>query len=844
MQRIRLVDPKHPLLTDPRVPGAFATAAETAINAGKLDNAQALLADATELAPTNRVLRDVSDKLATAEQQARLRSKSDELTAQIETQIAGATSLDKVVSVTGALTDLREIDPNHAVLSRAAAAVRPLLGTDYESIGRIATVDDIAAFEQRYEPTFDALGLSEASSRVAARRQALESRRDRLLSDARVLARTPGASKGSAATLADLLKQARALAPSDPQIGTIATEAVAARRSESQRLTAAGQWKDARDMLTAALTLDGSDAVRAQISQDVARIDQRQRDSAQQTLLAEREAAQAAERDRIATAESQVSAALAGFAATAQGLESLSARIAALAAIDPGNAMIQSARTAAAQRVAAAANESAQAGKFDQAHALLAKAAIELPGAVEIATARGQVDGLRSDASKRAQERAVIVAQQAFRALIDRPRTSDPTWQKDAEAAIAAIKKTSPNGTAAESARSELANVYLASSDQLVIDKRFTIANQMLDKAEQLAPRTAALQTRRDQWTRAFERDKAERTAAEATAKLDAAKQRLANEIKSNQLERARRTLTELQAAAGNDAFVTREAPAMLADAYLSSAQTRLRAGDVTSAWRLASAGAAVRGDDARFAALRSDIDTTASRRMEALLSAPGTIDGAALAALATTYRTNAPERYRAQGPGWTTRIKNQLADLATEPTAHNTYLLAVQSAFEDLAAIQSIRPVAPRQVVASSRVPSTNSAPSVVSSAPDPAPLATASHPVGVAQQPQQGTVAASTAVEPTLIGKWCGEGVGMTFASNEYSFDLGGGRTVKYPVDRYQRAGGTITMTWTDKNLGAMLTEFGDFTADGQTMMQMRGKTAAASQWQTYNRKFKKCN
>ena len=28
------------------------------------------------------------------------------------------------------------------------------------------------------------------------------------------------------------------------------------------------------------------------------------------------------------------------------------------------------------------------------------------------------------------------------------------------------------------------------------------------------------------------------------------------------------------------------------------------------------------------------------------------------------------------------------------------------------------------------------------------------------------------------------------------------------------------------------------------GQTMTQVRGKTAAASQWQNYNRKFKRCN
>jgi hypothetical protein len=49
---------------------------------------------------------------------------------------------------------------------------------------------------------------------------------------------------------------------------------------------------------------------------------------------------------------------------------------------------------------------------------------------------------------------------------------------------------------------------------------------------------------------------------------------------------------------------------------------------------------------------------------------------------------------------------------------------------------------------------------------------------------------------------------------------------------------------MSWTDKNLGPMVTEFGDFSADGQSMVQVRGKTAASPQWQTYNRRFRRCN
>ncbi len=848
MQRIRLVDPQHPLLTDPRVAGAFASAADTAISTGRLNDARALLADGVSLAPDDRVLRDVSDKLATAEQQARIRQRSAELAAQIEAQLGPGVSLDTIATVAAALGDLREIDPDHALLARASAAARPLLGVNYETITRLATLDDVAEFERRYEPTFDALTLTDANARIAARRQALESRRDRVLSDARVLAAaSPGTRSAAGATLPELIEQARAIAPSDNQIDAIITAAVAERRRESQRLSAAGQWDQARAMLSAALSLDRSDALQAQIQQDRLRIDQRQQDSAQQTILAERQAAQAAERDRIATAESQLRSTLASFSATNAGLESLATRIAALASLDPGNALIQSARTSAAQRIVAAANDAAKAGQFDQARALLAKAAVDLPGANEIPTAHRQIEGIEAEASRRAQERTILAAQQAFRALLDKPQTADARWQRDAEAAIAAIRKAAGSDAAVESARQQLATAYLSSVDQFVTDKRFTVASQMLDKAEQLTPRAAAVQTRREQWTRAFERDKSERALAEANAKIEAAKQRFANEIKSNQLDRARRTLSELQASAASDPFVAREAPGMLASSYLTSAQSRLRAGDVTSAWRLTAAGSALARDDERFGRLRGEIDTAADRRMEALLSTRGTIDATAVSTLAASYRANAPDRYQAHQQDWVARVKGQLAELTTEPTTHNTYLVAVQSAFEDVAALQTIRPVAarPAATVATAQNSTSNST-SPTNGASNGAVVTPVSTTVAQPQPPvsQQQPQQAPSTQEPTLIGKWCGEGVGMTFANNEYSFDLGGGRTVKYPVERYQRAGGTLTMNWTDKNLGAMVTEFGDFSTDGQTMTQMRGKTASASQWQTYNRKFKKCN
>jgi hypothetical protein len=522
-------------------------------------------------------------------------------------------------------------------------------------------------------------------------------------------------------------------------------------------------------------------------------------------------------------------------------LKSLGTRISAVAALDPGNSLIQSARAGAAQRIAASATGSAKAGQFDAALALLAEAAVHLPGVADIPAARSQVEAFQLEAARQAQDRALAAARDGFRAVIDRAQPADAAWQREAESALAALRRTDGSENAASVAREQLATTYLDAAGRLIGEKRFTVAAQLLDKAEQLTPKSAALQTKRTQWTQASERNKVERAAEELAARVDAAKQRFGNEIKAGRFDRARSTLAELQKiAAQDDAFVVRDAPAMLADAVAASAQARLKSGDIAAAWQLVRSGPAVQRDDPRFKQLLTDIETAASRRIDALLSSPQ-IDRATLSSLVETYRAAAPESYRSRSPAWVAAIKRRLADLAADPVSHNAYLTTVQRALVDVPALQSLRPVDAKPVAAT---PS----PQIAANAPAPTstsntstnPAANGSTAVAPAVQPPP---VAAPATEPSLLGSWCGEGPGLVFAPNEYSFDLGGGRTIKYPVVRYERAGSVITMFWTDKTLGPMVTEFGDFSADGQSMVHMRGKTAASAQWQTYNRRLRRC-
>ncbi|HEU4937185.1 MAG TPA: hypothetical protein VFT39_12065, partial [Vicinamibacterales bacterium] len=227
----------------------------------------------------------------------------------------------------------------------------------------------------------------------------------------------------------------------------------------------------------------------------------------------------------------------------------------------------------------------------------------------------------------------------------------------------------------------------------------------------------------------------------------------------------------------------------------------------------------------------------------DALLSSPEAIDRAALSSAAEMYRTAAPESYRSRSAAWLATIKRRLADLASDPAAHNAYLTTVQGALADVPGLKSLRPVEPKPVLPTPSAQVAENAP-----APTPTSTASTSSPAGagstaVVTPAAQPPAAAAPAAEPDLLGKWCGEGLGLAFAADEYSFELGGGRSITYPVVRYQRAGNVIAMSWTDKNLGAMVTEFGEFSTDGQSMVQIRGKTAASAQWQNYNRRFRRC-
>lgn len=118
---------------------------------------------------------------------------------------------------------------------------------------------------------------------------------------------------------------------------------------------------------------------------------------------------------------------------------------------------------------------------------------------------------------------------------------------------------------------------------------------------------------------------------------------------------------------------------------------------------------------------------------------------------------------------------------------------------------------------------------------------VAPAPKPVVVAPAPKP-VVARIT--EQQVLGNWCSDTVNLALKTNSFTFILpGGGGSVSYPIKQYDFAEETFSIEWTDKQRGAMETQFGNLASDNKSLVQLRGRSVSENKWNEYNRSFRRC-
>lgn len=92
-------------------------------------------------------------------------------------------------------------------------------------------------------------------------------------------------------------------------------------------------------------------------------------------------------------------------------------------------------------------------------------------------------------------------------------------------------------------------------------------------------------------------------------------------------------------------------------------------------------------------------------------------------------------------------------------------------------------------------------------------------------------------------MLGRWCGSAFGFDMAPARWSMRLPGGAETTVDITRYERAGDRIVVyavTGDGKQTGW---EFGQFSPDNRSMVQLRGMAERAADWRNYNRPFQRC-
>ncbi len=164
------IDPKHPLLIDPRLPSAYAEQAQIALRKENVALAQSLTQAGLIVAPSDRTLKDLNDTVARELDAQRQATRMADLRRKLAGELSAATSLSAFDPVHEDLLVLQSAAANDSALTSARRRVEELLGNEIQTLTSRQSYDDAQALLAKYadivQPQF-----------VDARRSAIDAAR-------------------------------------------------------------------------------------------------------------------------------------------------------------------------------------------------------------------------------------------------------------------------------------------------------------------------------------------------------------------------------------------------------------------------------------------------------------------------------------------------------------------------------------------------------------------------------------------------------------------------------------------------------------------------------------------
>lgn len=191
---IALIDPRHPLLADPRLPSAYAEQAQIAIGESKIELAQSLTRAGLAVASADSTLKDLNDVVNRELDAQQRATRLADLRRRLAEELPNAATLAAIEPLHADLAALKALAPDDAQFNRFQLRMQELLDREVDALIARQSYDDAQDLVARYAD----LTLP---GYVEGRRASLENAREK----------TPGGASRRDATVAQLRQELDAL---------------------------------------------------------------------------------------------------------------------------------------------------------------------------------------------------------------------------------------------------------------------------------------------------------------------------------------------------------------------------------------------------------------------------------------------------------------------------------------------------------------------------------------------------------------------------------------------------------------------------------------------------------
>ncbi len=583
MAVVRQVDPNHPMLKDRRIPGAFATAINQALENEDYEYADELGQVGVGIMPDSANLKNLGDKIAGARDRAETNLRILRAIAAIQQARESGEGLAAYAGVGAAVAELAAADPGNELLDELRAEIAPAATADVSALEKNRAWGKSALMGGDFNGLLRGLGLHDLNARANVLGEAFDS----VVAEDRAAVTSAVAADALEPEAVRALNKLASTAPRSERTRNARSQVAKAFLHDAQKYRVNGDYSAARKALDAARAQQASAEVGALLSAENDRIE------TEQTLSADQRAALAAERrSSFDAAYPALDAAISALGTERAEYKAAFEKLNELQALAPGDPRLEEARGRLAAAVDRGATSMGEAGNWDDAVAIAREALIDIPRAEALAARLEPLHQARKQALLEQEKQLVADSKQTIEQLLQDP-VADRSWRASVRQkmeTIAALGEPGDPWLADNGMR--IAAIYLERATAMRNEQRLAEGENLLADAERFAPNAPGLAEERlalSAATEAFEREQAEQARL---ARVEGMKQTFETQARANDVANAAKTLAALREEldGDDDPFVTRDAPRLLAGAYYKLATTRAAAGDFAAALSFAKA--------------------------------------------------------------------------------------------------------------------------------------------------------------------------------------------------------------------------------------------------------------